>query len=406
MRLRLCCAAACLTAALSGGCAEEADSDRLAAARAYAETYQVSAVSFRAMDAFFPHEVVQASLAPRTLPVEPLPLHDVFELDGLSLETVLAETDTNALLILSRGRIVYERYFNGADARSRFVGWSMSKSLVSVLFGIAFADGVIEALNDPVEKYLPDLAGSAYGQVTLENMLRMRAGVDYSEGPRYGLFGPSDLDRQVAASLFRNQRRFTDIEQLALKSDSPQGETFNYSTLTSTVLGRVVESATGQSLAEYTQTRLWVPGGMSESAYWLLDGPSGEGHAFGGGGFNATARDFARWGQLMLDGGSRDGVPIIPIDWIQRSTLHQGSNPVIPGTPRGYGYQWWTVMGTSVFEAVGIHGQFLSIDPASETVIVKLSYWPERGGGTQARRHLVLFDRLRTSIATLERPAR
>ena len=209
-------------------------------------------------------------------------------------------------------------------------------------------------------------------------MLEMRAGTDYSERARVGT---ADVDVLAEQSLFTGQRRFTDFTSLEIERTSDPGESFNYSTLTTSILGRVLEEAYGLPLAEITESILWQPMGAQSDGFWMLDGEPPAGRAFAGGGFNAVARDYARLGLMVLQGGVIDGIRVVPEAWIAESTRYESDEPVWPGTPRGYGYQWWTFVGTRIHEAVGIHGQYISIDPDTDTVIVKLSYWPERGGG-------------------------
>lgn len=385
-----------LLLAVLGACSEPREG--VVEARRAVETYPLSAVTFRAMDAFFPTVTVRRGERISALPqgAQALSGDTLVDLgDGaVTLERALRRTDTNALLVVKDGEIVYERYLNGSDASSRFIGWSMSKSIVSLLVGIAIDEGYIGGIDDVADRYWPPLRDTPFAGVTIRELLRMRAGVNYTEWKR---FGTPDVDVLADQSLFRGERRFTDIGTLGLERDSEPGEQFNYSTLTTCIIGRIIEEATGVPLAEYTQEKLWKPGGMQSDGFWLLDGKPPEGRAFAGGGFNAVLRDFARLGLMVLQRGELDGVQVVPAGWIEESVRYDGTGPVLPRTPRGYGYQWWTFLGTNIHEAVGIHGQFISIDPDTNTVIVKTSYWPERGGGE--RENLVLFTAIRDAVS-------
>lgn len=367
-------------------------------ARRHSQDYSISPVSFRTMDAFFPTQTVA------TTPGEPLPvalkqLDFKTELSGAlqSFEEGLKKTDTNAILVIHKGNIVYERYFNGADETSRFVSWSMSKSLISILIGTALEAGHIKSIDDTVDTYVSALKGTAFEGVSIRNMLSMRAATSYRER-NFPLLGRSDLDLLIEKSLYQNEIHFTDFKMLDLKREHAPGETFNYSTLTSSLLGRVLEEATGKTLAEYTEQAVWKPSGMQSSAYWLLDGAPPRGRAFGGGGFNATLRDYGRLGLMMLQDGMIGGKKIVSKDWVNLSTQYKSLEPVLAKTPRGYKYHWWTLVGTEIFEAVGIHGQYISVDPKTETVIIKASYWPSRGGGKYFLEHIALFDAIRTAV--------
>lgn len=379
------------------GCSGGEKSDNIEARR-NVEDYSISSVSFRSIDDFFEVEPVATSTilaAPLETAIAPLSVSVELAGKTMDLPTALKYTDTNALLVIKDGKVVYEEYRNGSDQDSRFVSWSMAKSITSILFGIALAEGQIQSIEDPIEQYLPDLKGTAFEGVTLKNMLLQRAGTDYKE---WALFGSTDVDQLVEQSLFSGEKRFTDFGALSLKRKTAAGEKFNYSTLNSTLLGRVIEAATGMPLAQYTQQKLWIPAGMQDSAYWMLDGESGVGKAFAGGGFNATLRDYARIGLMMLNYGFINGKQVVPATWVEESTRYLSDESVIKGAPRGYQYHWWTFLDSNIFEAVGIRGQYISVDPDTNTVIVKLSYWPKRGGGSYARENHQLLTAIRQSL--------
>lgn len=380
---------------LLSSCSKE--TANIATARAHSQDYEISSVSFRTMNAFFPtQDVIKGeSIA---IPTDLIKLDFKFNMNGseISFQDALIETDSNALLIIHKGVIVYEQYLNQSTDKSIFIGWSMSKSILSILTGIALENGSIISLDDTVDSYVPKLKGTVFAKVSIRNLLQMRAGTSYKE---FLLWGTSDVDKLAVQSIFKNEARFTDFAHLNLTQVAKPGDEFNYSTLTSSILGLVLEQATGKSLAKLTEQGIWQKAGMESNAYWLLDNNLPEGKAFGGGGFNASLRDFGRLGLIILQEGKINGTRIVSEKWVEESTTHTGNEPVIPKTPRGYGYQWWTFINTELVEAVGIHGQFISIDPTSQTVIVKMSYWPERGGGQQQRNNLALFNSIRNQLA-------
>lgn len=377
--------------------AQQPASETLATARAHYGDRTVNAVNFRSAGAFFPVEPV-ATGKPRALPrrAAAMPASIAFDGKALPLEDALAHTYTNALLVMRDGAIVDERYRNGGSADDRFVSWSMAKSITAILVGIAVDKGMIASVDDPIERYVPETRGTAYAGATVEQLLRMQDGTSYTEQVEGG---EATLDVIKKRSVYANRTGFTDLSGLELKRIAAPGSRFLYSTLTSTILGRLVEEASGLSLAAFTEKYLWKPAGMEAPAYWLLDRPAPVGHALGGSGFNATLRDYGRIGQMMLDGGRANGRQIVSRAWVEKSAHYAGSGSVVPGAPRGYGYQWWTMLGTPRFEAIGIHGQFLSIDPATRTVIVKLSYWPEKGGRQYNLDTFALFDAIRASVS-------
>jgi len=169
--------------------------------------------------------------------------------------------------------------------------------------------------------------------------------------------------------------RFAAFAEILNRRHSP-GSVFNYSTIETCVLGWVLERATGMHIAQYMSERLWKPAGMESYGFWILDGNSQAGREFNGAGFNAVARDYARFGLMMLRNGKAETRQIIPQRWVAEATAPRETTPVIAGSPLGYRYQWWTIAGTDAYLALGLQGQFIYVDPPTETVIVKLSYFP------------------------------
>jgi CubicO group peptidase (beta-lactamase class C family) len=281
------------------------------------------------------------------------------------------DTFTNALLVLKDGRIVFEDYRNRMTPLTRHVAFSMSKTITAMLIGIALERGEIDSLDDPAEKYLPRLAGTGYGGVTIRQILQMRSGVDYEERYDFG-DNPSFAGRLHEQAIVLNRMRFAE-GALETKRANPPGSTFKYSTLDTMVLGWLLEEATGATLEAQMEQRIWQPLGAEADAFWLADGPPGHGRALNGMGFNAILRDFARLGQLMLDEGKRGDTRVLPEGWIgQMTTMRPTGN----GRP-GYGLLTWQLDDEpGAFAAVGLAGQFIYVHPASRTVIVKLSYYP------------------------------
>ncbi len=372
-------------------------SDAQAEARRHTGDKSINTVTFRSMDSFYPSEWVSPGRKTWKLGETPMALNPTVQVgeELLTFDQALDRTYTNALLVIKDGKVVYELYRNGSDENDQFMSWSIAKSVTSMLFGAALDRGLINSIEDPVDEYLPALKGTAYEGVALRHLLMMRDGTSYVE---QGPGGASDLEPIRERAMHLNQRRFTDIADLGFTRTTEPGDVFNYSTLTATLLGRVVEEATGLTLAEATQQYLWRPAGMESPAFWLLDGELPVGRAVGGGAFNATARDFGRIGMLMLNDGRARRKQVLSEDWVRESTVYQGDAPVIKGAPRGYQYQWWTLFGTELFEAIGIYGQFLSVDPASNTVIVKMSHWPEKGGRQYNMDTIALFRAIRAEL--------
>jgi CubicO group peptidase (beta-lactamase class C family) len=141
------------------------------------------------------------------------------------------------------------------------------------------------------------------------------------------------------------------------------------------VLGCILERAVGTTGSAYMSEKIWKPAGMQADGYWIMDGPEGEGREFYGAGFNATLRDLGRFGLMMLRNGEAIGRQIVPAEWVELSTVpDEGYEPTSAGAPFGYQYQRWTLPGSEAYAAIGLHDQFIYLDPPSNTVIVKFSH--------------------------------
>lgn len=332
----------------------------------------VSSVMFRSMDRLFTTREVSRAGQVWVLPRRDQPLEVRYDWAGkqYNASQFLERTYGNALLVIKDGRIINETYRNGTDRQSRFIAWSMTKSVTSILIGCALADGFIDSLDTPISRYLPELQGGGYQGVTIRQVMQMRSGVDYEE--RYDFDHPGTAATNHIASLVQNVARFADAAR-TIKRLHPPGEVFQYKTLDTAVLGWLLERATRSTVAAYTAKCLWEPLGAESNGFYIMDGQPGVGREFSGAGFNATLTDFGRIGQMVLNGGVADGRRIVSADWIAESTRSLGPTDRRSG---GYGLQWWTMADGRSFAAIGLQGQYIYIDPATRTVVVKLSYYP------------------------------
>jgi CubicO group peptidase (beta-lactamase class C family) len=199
----------------------------------------------------------------------------------------------------------------------------------------------------------------------------MRSGVDWLEIYEFG--SKTQLTEVHDNSLVAYSYRWCDYARDRTKTANEPGKVFNYSTLDTSVLGCVLESAVGMKGADYLSEKIWQPAGMESDGYYMLDGPDSVGREFYGAGFNATLRDFGRFGQMMLNGGVANGRQVVPAAWVKESTTPEAdSEPASPRDFYGYAYQWWTVPNSDAYSAIGLFNQFIFIDPATRTVIVKL----------------------------------
>ncbi len=334
----------------------------------------INVLTFRSMDRIFTTRTVARSGPVWELPRADHALNLSYQYQGKSYTSseFLERTYTNALLVMKDGRIVSEIYRNNTDEKTRFIAFSMTKSITSLLIGCALEEGRIESVDDPITRYLPELKGSGYEGVTIKQILQMRSGVDYEE--RYDFANPGIAARNHENALVKNVVRFADAARKIKRKNAP-GEVFEYKTLDTAVLGWLLERVSGgSSVAAYTAQRLWEPLGAEADGFYLMDGPPGLGREFSGAGFNATLRDFARIGLMLLNKGVANGRRVVSADWIDESTTP--STRLGDGFLAGYGYQWWMAPGSQAFYALGLQGQFIYVDPETRTVIVKLSYDP------------------------------
>ena len=272
-----------------------------------------------------------------------------------TLDGYLDETRTAAFVVMHEDRIVYERYGRGFGETSLLNSFSIAKSIVSTLVGIAHAEGRIASLDARVADFRPDFAGTPYGAVTIRSLLSMTSGL--GDAPsllpgRSQYYYGDDLHAVVA--------------QAAAEERSPNG--WRYSEADVQVLGFVLEAAVGKSVSAYLGEKLWKPLGMESEALWALDREGGTEKAFCC--ISARARDFARFGRLYLDKGRWNGEQLVPDAWAERS--------VVAGvrTPDGYTHQhlWWTPEGAEGdFYAYGHNGQYVYVNPQARVVIVKFS---------------------------------
>lgn len=351
----------------------------------------LSFLTFQHMDQLFATRVVRASGKPWVLPKEEKSFDVSYAYDGktYTLDQFLEITSTNALLVINNQRIVAEIYRNGSNEKTRFISWSMAKSILSTLIGIALSEGKIESIDDPVTKYLPEMEGSGYQGVTIKQLLMMRSGVDWLEIYRFK--EPTQLTEVHDNANVGYKYRWCDYAAKQSKRKTTPGTVFNYSTLDASVLGCILERAVGMKGADYMTEKLWKPAGMERDGYWIMDGPPEVGREFFGAGFNATLRDYGRFGLMILNGGVADGKQVVASDWVKQATdgVHEPTEPTAPDAPTGYQYLWWTIPNSKTFMAVGLHHQFIYVDPDTRTVIVKLSYTPQPVG--RRPEHLAFF---------------
>ena len=360
--------------------------------------------TFTHMNWLMPTERVPCGTDFLPLPLTPVPLdHLTYRFDDAdhTLADLHRRTFTTAFVVLHHGRIVHESYPGAfAGPRTRMQLFSLSKSVTSMLVGIALDEGAIGSVKDLVIDYRPDFARTAYDGITLADLLDMSSGVGELEvwdvpGSIIRAFERAVLSGGDVASIIRSAPR-----------TAAPGERFNYSTFDAQLLGWVLEAATGQSLASYASSRLWRRIGAERDAYYGLS-RSQPRTAIGAGAFNATARDLARLGLLMAHDGRLAGQQLVPRDWTRRSrgadAPHLDVGSLGPSGYDHYGYanQWWT-LGESCFNAftgLGVHGQYLFVDPVADVVVVKCSAWPTEDDPARDRETVTALRRIADHLA-------
>lgn len=289
---------------------------------------------------------------------------------GYTLDDYLERRNVTALLVLKHGEIVAERYRYGRTADARFLSFSMAKSVTSLLIGVALERGLIASIDDRAAIYVKALEGSAYGAITVRQLLRMSSGVRFTE--RYD--GQDDLAR-LSRSIGGAGPRPVAVLGSFNERVAPPGEKFVYATAETEVLGRVLTAATGRSMAELTAEWLWKPIGAERDAFWRV---ASDGQEQAGGGFNASLRDWGRLGLLLARDGRVGDLQVVPREYMLDATDAGRQPPAFaPGTATpslGYGYQFWLLPGPGrSFAMQGIHGQAVFVQPSTGIVMVQLA---------------------------------
>ena len=354
----------------------------------FAWTQEQRIVGFAHYDEVFPSRAIRRGARIHPLPPgDPLPAFAPGTPGAAELDRYIEDQMVAGILILHDGRVRLERFGLGYGEKGRWVSHSVAKSITSTLVGAAIKDGFIQSLDEPVSRYVKGLEGSAYDSVTIRQLMLMRSGVrwreDYTDPT-------SDIAKFYVAPVTPGLSATVSYMR-SLPRAGPPGSVWAYKTGETHLLGEVVMAATKQSLSSYLSAKIWGPYGMEQDASWRLDRSE---HELAGCCLQASLRDFARFGQLVLDGGRIDGHSIVPEGWFEQATTRQ-SETTFPG--RGYGYQWWT-FDDGTFSAIGIHGQLIHIDRARRLVVVTSSAWPEATSAERTAARLRMLAMISAAI--------
>ena len=275
------------------------------------------------------------------------------------LGELVEQTATTALLVLRDDEVLLERYAHGGAADRPSTSFSVAKSFLSTLVGIAIERGDLGSLDDPVTDYVPELLDRdpRFAEVTLRSLVTMSSGLGYEE---QGLPWSDDTVTYYAPDLR--------AVALAAEVEGPPGESWLYNNYNPLLMGLVLERATGTSVSDYMARHLWQPMGAEADASWSMDSEK-SGFEKLESGVNAVARDYARFGYLFAHEGRVDGRQVVPADWVREATARDSS----ADPAEHYQYWWWVdTEREGRFFARGNHGQYVYVDPATDVVVVRL----------------------------------
>ena len=359
--------------------------------------------NFLNMDKIFPTREIKASKNPKPLKrnIKTLPETFFFEGEEKNLQEYLDYFWSDGMIVLHKNEMVYENYWLGNNENKRHISWSVAKSFISALVGIAYEEGLIDSLDDPVTKYLEDFKETGYDGVTIKDILQMSSGVLFNED--YADYD-SDINRFGRAVATGTSMR--DFSKTLTREREP-GTYMHYVSINTQVLGFLLQEVTNKSISQYLYNKIWNPLGMEDSAYFILDDVKDE---FALGGLNATLRDYAKFGLLYLQNGRWNDNQIISKQWIEDSHSTDGIH-LVPGeretssNPWGYGYQWWIPgFPDTDYTASGVYNQYIYIDPLSEIVIAKTSSNYKYTSELQMSKdmHMAMFRAIANHISSID----
>ncbi|MCB0737687.1 MAG: serine hydrolase [Bacteroidetes bacterium] len=287
------------------------------------------------------------------------------------LDELLTELGTIGFLALKNGEIVSEKYWDGYNVNTKANSFSVAKSYIGALTGIALQEGAIKSLDDPITNYLPNLEGEHFKKITIKHLLTMTSGLEWIES--YG--GPIN---HTTESYYGS-----DLWGLVstLKPKKEPGTTWHYKGSDPQLLSFIIKEATGKTVSEYLTEKIWQPTESNADALWSLDSKNGDEKAYCC--INTNARNFARFGQLFLNHGKWNGQPVIDSQYVWQS-LQPIKTPNGEGEPTlVYGYQWWTMadLGKNVQYCRGLNGQYIFIFPEKNMVVVRIGNERKKGTG-------------------------
>lgn len=302
----------------------------------------------------------------------------------MTWEESLWENYTDGMIILHKGKVVYERYFGALTEHDVHAVMSLTKSFTGTLASILVAEGALDETK-LVSFYVPELKKSAYGDATVRQVMDMTTALKYSEdyaNPKADIWDFSAAGNPLPKPQdYKGPQGYYEYLE-TVKKEGKHGAVFGYKTVNADALGWIISKATGKSVNELLSEKIWSKLGMEQDAYYQVDAL---GTPFAGGGFNAGLRDLARFGELIRNMGNLNGKQIIPMAAVSdiekggsKDAFAKSDHPDLKGW--SYRNMWWmTENKDGAFAARGVHGQTIYIDPAAEMVLVRLASHPIAG---------------------------
>ncbi len=281
---------------------------------------------------------------------------------------------TIAYVVVKNDSLLHEQYWDGYGADSHSNSFSMAKSFVSIMVGVAIDEGKIKSIDEPVGDFLPEFKEGNNAKLTIRHLLTMSSGINFDENY------VSPLAYPAAAYYGSDLKKLT----YGYKVTEEPGKKFKYLSGNSELLAFILEKATGMKLSDYMSEKLWKPLGAKNDAFWSLDHADGVEKAYCC--FNSNALDFARIGELYLDTGKWNGNQLVSKDYVLNSIKPaELTNTEDENKNDRYGYAWWLIpdyKGHRIFYARGILGQYIFCIPDQKMVVVRLGSKREKPSGT------------------------
>ena len=325
------------------------------------------------------------------------------------IDDFLSRHRNTGLLILHGDTVLYERYQYDRTPDQRFHSFSMAKTVVAMLVGIAVAEKKIESIDDMAAKYVPALNGTPYGGTSLRHLLTMSSGIKFRED-----YDGADDSAKLADKTYRRRGPggADTVSEFRTREATP-GTRFKYVSADTQVLGLALRAAVGVPLAQYLSEKVWKPMGAEADATWHVDA---SGHEIGSSGINATLRDWGRLGLLLANDGALNGRQIVPLAWVRAMTHPEGLHldVGIATKNNGYGYQTWLLgrpregtsppsalvgggdpIPTRYFALLGVRGQAVFVDPETKTVVVHTAVHATQRDPSRAEQFSLFYGILR-----------